>query len=72
MTQTTSDAVPHGARITPEPRGWWSRRPWLQLFVGGLGLWMATVLVTFATQNANLVPTIILLGSFLVPVTFVA
>jgi RsiW-degrading membrane proteinase PrsW (M82 family) len=30
------------------------------------------VLVTFATHNGNLVPTIILLGSFLVPVAFVA
>jgi hypothetical protein len=30
------------------------------------------VVVTFVTQNLNLVPTIILLGSFLVPVTFVA
>ena len=26
---------------------------------------------TFATQNSNLIPTIILLGSFLIPVTFV-
>jgi protease PrsW len=33
---------------------------------------VATVAVTFATGNANLVPTIILLGSFLVPVTFVS
>jgi RsiW-degrading membrane proteinase PrsW (M82 family) len=41
------------------------------MFLGGLGLWMATVVVTFATRNANLVPTIILLGSFLVPVAFV-
>jgi hypothetical protein len=31
----------------------------------------ATVGVTFWTANANLVPTAILLGSFLVPVTFV-
>src|SRR6476659_2564250 len=44
---------------------------WPAIFVGGLGLWVATVLVTFATQNSNLIPTIILLGSFLVPVTFV-
>jgi RsiW-degrading membrane proteinase PrsW (M82 family) len=29
------------------------------------------VLITFVTRNANLVPTIILLGSFLVPVAFV-
>jgi RsiW-degrading membrane proteinase PrsW (M82 family) len=28
------------------------------------------VVVTFATSNVNLVPTVILLGSFLVPVTF--
>ena len=34
-------------------------------------LWVASVVVTFATDNVNLVPTIILLGSFLVPVTFV-
>jgi S1-C subfamily serine protease/RsiW-degrading membrane proteinase PrsW (M82 family) len=41
------------------------------MFLGGLGLWVATVVVTFATGNVNLVPTIILLGSFLVPVAFV-
>ena len=44
---------------------------WPAIFVGGLALWVATVLVTFATQNSNLIPTIILLGSFLVPATFV-
>jgi RsiW-degrading membrane proteinase PrsW (M82 family) len=32
---------------------------------------VASVVVTFATGNVNLVPTVILLGSFLVPVTFV-
>jgi S1-C subfamily serine protease/RsiW-degrading membrane proteinase PrsW (M82 family) len=41
------------------------------MFLGGLGLWVATVVVTFATGNVNLIPTIILLGSFLVPVAFV-
>jgi protease PrsW len=45
---------------------------WARLFTGGALLWTATVLTTFATGNVNLVPTIILLGSFLVPVTFVA
>jgi RsiW-degrading membrane proteinase PrsW (M82 family) len=48
------------------------RRPWVRILLGGLALWVATVVVTFATQNPNLIPTIILLGSFLVPVTFVA
>jgi RsiW-degrading membrane proteinase PrsW (M82 family) len=71
MTQTTVEAVPGTTRTRAETHGWWSRRPWLHMFLGGLGLWVATVLVTFATSNANLVPTIILLGSFLVPVAFV-
>ncbi|HEV7451113.1 MAG TPA: PrsW family intramembrane metalloprotease [Pseudonocardiaceae bacterium] len=53
------------------------RRPptgpsWVRIFVVGLVLWLATVLVTFATENSNLIPTVILLGSFLVPITFVA
>jgi protease PrsW len=44
---------------------------WLKLFLAGAALWVATVVITFATGNVNLVPTVILLGSFLVPVTFV-
>jgi protease PrsW len=47
-------------------------RQWLRLFAVGLLLWVLTVVVTYFTQNVNLLPTIILLGSFLVPVTFVA
>jgi hypothetical protein len=52
------------------------RRPstgpsWVRVFVVGLVMWLATVVVTFATANSNLIPTIILLGSFLVPSTFV-
>ncbi len=42
------------------------------IFGYGLVLWLVTVLVTFVTGNTNLVPTVVLLGSFLVPVTFVA
>jgi protease PrsW len=48
------------------------RRAWVRIFSGGLGLWLAAVVVTFITGNPNLVPTVILLGSFVVPVTFVA
>jgi protease PrsW len=47
------------------------RRPWLRIFLTGLVLWVLTVAVTFATGNPNLIPTLVLLGSFLVPVTFV-
>ncbi|MFJ2865515.1 PrsW family intramembrane metalloprotease [Kitasatospora sp. NPDC087314] len=44
---------------------------WLRVFAVGLLLWIATVAVTFLTGNSNLVPTIVLLGSFLVPATMV-
>jgi protease PrsW len=71
MTQTLPERDPATTMTRPETNGWWSRRPWLHMFVGGLGLWVATVVVTFATSNVNLVPTVILLGSFLVPVAFV-
>ena len=47
-------------------------RSWLVVFFVGLALWGLTVVVTFATGNANLLPTLVLLGSFLVPVAFVA
>ncbi|GGK72348.1 PrsW family intramembrane metalloprotease [Mangrovihabitans endophyticus] len=45
--------------------------PWARIFLGGGALWIAAVVVTFVTGNVNLVPTIILVGAFLVPVTFV-
>jgi len=62
-TLTLPLAVAHRRRAVPS---------WLKLFLAGAALWVATVLITFATGNVNLVPTVILLGSFLVPVTFVA
>jgi RsiW-degrading membrane proteinase PrsW (M82 family) len=46
--------------------GWW----WKTLLAGFL-LWAVTIVVTVVTLNTNLVPTIILLGSFLVPFTVV-
>jgi RsiW-degrading membrane proteinase PrsW (M82 family) len=42
--------------------GWW----WKTL-LAGLALWIVAAVVTAVTGNANLVPTLILLGSFLVP-----
>ncbi|MFI6097525.1 PrsW family intramembrane metalloprotease [Lentzea sp. NPDC051213] len=55
--------------VTPGPT---TRRSWLRMFFVGLALWVATVVITYLTGNANLIPTIVLLGSFLVPATFVA
>ncbi|MFG2883969.1 PrsW family intramembrane metalloprotease [Streptomyces sp. NPDC048297] len=44
---------------------------WRRCLGGGLALWALTALVTYATASTTLVPTLILLGSFLVPVVFV-
>lgn len=46
----------------------WAPRWWL-VFPVGLVLWIATVADAFYTNNLILLPTIVLLGSFLVPVT---
>ena len=72
MTPSMPEAVPATAGTRSRTHSWWSGQTWLHMFLGGLGLWVATVVVTFATGSANLVPTIILLGSFLVPVAFVS
>ncbi|OIV36155.1 hypothetical protein BIV57_17830 [Mangrovactinospora gilvigrisea] len=48
----------------------WHQQAWFRIFWIGLVLWLAAVGVTYWTANANLIPTIVLLGSFLVPVTF--
>ncbi|WP_063770996.1 PrsW family intramembrane metalloprotease [Streptacidiphilus neutrinimicus] len=44
---------------------------WRTCFLVGLALWLASVAVTYWTGNRNLVPTVVLLGSFLVPGSFV-
>lgn len=54
----TDESVPH----PHHHHGWW----WKTL-LAGLALWVVTIVVTSATRNTNLVPTLILLGSFLVP-----
>jgi RsiW-degrading membrane proteinase PrsW (M82 family) len=71
MDDVVTEAADTNALGAGESRPHRSGPTWPAIFFGGLALWVATVLVTFATQNSNLIPTIILLGSFLVPVTFV-
>ncbi|MGO4630768.1 PrsW family intramembrane metalloprotease [Streptomyces sp. 2RAF24] len=43
---------------------------WRRCLWGGLALWALTAVVTYATENTTLLPTLILLGSFLVPSVF--
>ena len=71
MVSTADAAVTTAPLHADEPvrthrHGWW----WKSLLAGAL-LWLVTVVVTIATSNANLVPTLILLGSFLVPFSVV-
>ncbi|MCC5477287.1 PrsW family intramembrane metalloprotease [Streptomyces barringtoniae] len=44
---------------------------WRRCLGGGLALWVLITWVTYETRNSTLLPTPILLGSFLVPVAFV-
>jgi RsiW-degrading membrane proteinase PrsW (M82 family) len=44
---------------------------WRGIFFTGLLLWVASIVVTALTSNTNLIPTVVLLGSFLVPATAV-
>jgi RsiW-degrading membrane proteinase PrsW (M82 family) len=55
-----------GAPARTHRHGWW----WKAL-LAGTALWVVTIVVTILTQNINLIPTLILLGSFLVPFSVV-
>ena len=68
---SAADAVPQAPTAGSAGRRPPTRLSWVRVFVVGLAMWLATVVVAFATANSNLIPTIILLGSFLTPVTFV-
>ena len=46
----------------------WAPRWWAVLLIG-LALWVAAAATMYVTRNIILLPTIVLLGSFLVPVT---
>src|SRR5579883_1169464 len=48
------------------------RTSWLKVLLIGLVLFIVTTIVLFVTGNPNLYPTVILIGNFLVPITFVA
>ncbi len=48
------------------------KRGWLRVFVTGLLLFFAGLVIMILTGNPNLFPTVVMIGNFLVPVTFVA
>lgn len=47
------------------------KRSWLGLLTAGLAVWLLAVAITSVTRDTILAPTVILIGSFLVPVTMV-
>ncbi len=47
------------------------RRMWWRVLLGGLLLYVLGLAIMLATGNPNLFPTVILLGNFLVPVSYV-
>jgi RsiW-degrading membrane proteinase PrsW (M82 family) len=62
MQASPDTATPDGGE-----RGW----GWRQTLLTGLLLWIASVVVTALTENVLMIPTVVLLGSFLVPATAV-
>src|SRR2546430_13659148 len=54
---------------SPVQRSW--APPWWSVLIIGLLLWIAAIGVTLITGNVITLPTIVLIGSFLVPVTSV-
>ncbi len=47
-------------------------KPWLQILIVGIVLFIASEQALRVTGNLNFFPTVLLLGAFIVPVTFVA
>src|SRR5437879_2221503 len=69
MTEpSVEDAPRDNAPAVASPR--WAP-PWWAVFLIGLGLWIATIGAAYLTGDLLLLPTIIVLGSFLIPVTAV-
>jgi RsiW-degrading membrane proteinase PrsW (M82 family) len=47
------------------------RRSWFRTFAYGLGLYAVLTVATAATNNVHLLPSVLMIGALLVPVTFV-
>lgn len=58
-----------GASITPDQAG--EMHSWWRVLLTGLLLYVLGIIVLIVSSNPNLFPTVVMLGSFLVPVTYV-
>lgn len=64
-------ASPHRGRGVGRLTVSWARRAYWKVGLIGLVLYLAAMKLLAASGNPNLVPTVIVLGAFLVPVTYV-
>jgi RsiW-degrading membrane proteinase PrsW (M82 family) len=69
VSQVAGTTAPRRENQDKTRRRFW-RRHWFQIFVSGLVLLFLVERTLVATANPNFVPSAILLGAFLVPVTF--
>lgn len=60
--------LPRGLELVGHPR----RGNWWRVLLIGLGLYLLGILILVLTHNPILFPTVAMLGSFMIPVTYVA
>ncbi len=48
------------------------RFAWLKVFLAGAGIYLLSLFIMVLTGNSNLFPTVVMIGNFLVPITYVA
>ena len=65
--ETINEQQAHYERIQDD-----KKHSWLKVFTGGLVLYIFGVFALAATRNTNIFPTVVMLGNFLVPITYVA
>lgn len=57
-------------RVGPERGRSLTSYAWGRIFLLGLAVWLVAVIVTLSSGDTALLPTIVLLGSFLIPLTY--
>ena len=60
------DPAKSGSELSPHRHSWW------RILLLGFGMYFIGLFLLIVTGNPNLFPTVVLIGSFMVPVTFVA
>jgi RsiW-degrading membrane proteinase PrsW (M82 family) len=69
--QETSNLEQPEVEIPVESKKPHRANAWLRTFITGLILFILSGILLIATQNPNLFPTVVMIGSFLVPITYV-